>query len=539
MTSKLISIVSVLLNVYVASEEIDCIVSEWSSWGPCNKRCSDDGIKTMNRTVVRPRGTLFGKPCPKEMSQSTQCGIKNNDCQQFCDELTGKCECKSGLILDKTNVKKCIDHNECIVNFGRGPCNQKCVNTHGSYHCMCNPSFYLADDKHNCHFNSTSELCDLNIREYNDDYKCVCKDRSLEGLKCNKKKDKCKSVSCSSDSTCVLFEQTSLSCFSNENLIPILHPVPFDNYQEDDYKYIVELYITKLLENVQPEAPLFGEKPDHSFVKEKNLKYFYVEALNPQKIKTFTFVQYAVYNIENSLSEATRTEVCSQLLGTDVHCLNTKECNIVKSQGRSCPFVYDSNFGKQRNEESSKKVWLPIIICLVILLIIIVAILFIRRRKIKWRNLQMMFNNQNEEVSCPDDSSLLNRNEPPPPYFAEDSNLQHINEFDANVFTDEPLNKDPNGPVYESIPVRRPPEYEDNYESMDTDKNKKCDMVELPENDVDGEPRYIAPVNQNYVSHQGQGSSSSSDPHYAVPVNNCPFNEDFVEKENPVEEEDI
>ena len=529
---RLIGAFCILLNAYVASE--DCIVSEWSSWGSCSKQCSDDGIKTSNKTVVRP-ASFFGKQCPKaeEMSRSTQCGIKNNGCEQFCDPLTGNCECKSGLILDEVNNKRCVDHNECIVNFGRGPCNQKCVNTHGSYHCLCNPSFFLAEDKHSCHYNSTSRLCDLDIREYNDELKCVCKDRSLEGLKCNKKKDKCKTVFCSIDSTCVRFRQSKMSCFSKKNLIPILHPVPFDNYQEEDFRFIVELYITRILENIQPKAPLFGDKPDHSFIKGSNPKYYYVEALDPQKIKTFTFVQYAVYNIEKSLSEATRTDICSRLQGTDIHCLNTKECNIVKSQGRSCTFVYDSTFAKQENDESSKKVWLPITICLVILLIIIVvAIIFIRRRKIKWQNLTVMFNSgQNEEVSCPDNSSLLNRNEPPPPYRTEDTNLQHIDEFDANVFSDEPLNKDPNGPVYESIPVRKPPGYEDNYESMDSAKNKKCDMVELPENDDDAEPRYIAPVNRNYVSHQGLSSSSTSEPHYAVPV---PVNnqEDLIEEAN-------
>ena len=527
----------ILLNLCfcIAIEEVDCIVSEWSSWGSCSKNCSDEGTKTMNRTVIRPRGTLFGKECPKKMSHSMRCGTKNNGCQQFCDPLTGNCECKSGLILDKTSFKTCVDNNECALNFGRGPCNQKCINTDGSYYCSCNPSFYLAEDKHNCRFNSTSELCDLDIREYDNERKCICKDRSLVGLKCNKKKDKCKNPSCDGDSVCVLYGQSGTNCFLKENLIPILHPVLFDNYKEGDFNYIVELYIIEILENLKPKAPLFGDKPDHSFVKSDNPKYFYVEALNPQKIRTFTFVQYAVYNIEKSLREATRVEVCSRLSGTDVHCLTTKECNIIKSEGRSCHFIYDPTFGKQKNNASSNSAWIPITISLAILLLIIVAvIIFMRRRKVKWRNLQMFFNNRNEEVSYPDDS-LLNRNEPPPPYCAEDSNLQHFNEFDTNVFKDEPLNKNHAEPVYESIPEHKLPGYKE-YESMGCGKNKKCDMVELPVNDnEDDEPRYSSPSSQYYASNDQQGSSSStSEPHYATRINNRPFDKDLTEVDHMI-----
>lgn len=519
-------ILSILNNCCGGVEEIDCIVSEWSSWGSCSKKCTNDGVKTMSRIVIRPQGTLFGKECPKDMLRSVSCGVTNNGCQQFCDPLTGRCECKLGLVLDKTTNKTCIDHDECALNFGRGPCNQRCTNTIGSYYCYCNPNFYLTEDKHTCRFNSSSDLCDTSIREYDNDGKCVCQDRSLEGLKCNKKKDKCKNLSCYSDSVCVLYDQSGMSCFSKNNLIPILHPVSSDNYKESDFKYIVELYITNILEGIKPKAPLFSEKPDHSFVQATSQNYFYVEAIsNQQKVKTFTFVQYAVYNIESTLRKATRADVCSRLLGSDVHCLTAKECNIVKSEGRSCPFVYKTVAGKQIVSETTI-LWIPIVICLAILLLLtLIVILFVRRRKVKRNNLQIQFNNQNEEVTCLDDSALLNRNEPPPPYCQEDSNIQRMDDFNGSVFRDEPLNKNMDEPVYAAIQDHKLPAYHENYESMDCAKGKKGELVDLPSDTDDEEPRYVAPV-PLLTPHENQGEagcSSASEPHYAAPTNNQPI----------------
>ena len=40
------------------------------------------------------------------------------------------------------------DDNECLIN--NGGCDHTCVNTNGSYHCMCNDTFTLDSDGHGC-----------------------------------------------------------------------------------------------------------------------------------------------------------------------------------------------------------------------------------------------------------------------------------------------------------------------------------------------------------------------------------------------------
>jgi hypothetical protein len=52
--------------------------------------------------------------------------------------------CKEGYQL--RGISDCIDINECIYN---DPCDQKCMNTEGSYRCSCSGGFILAG-KHNC-----------------------------------------------------------------------------------------------------------------------------------------------------------------------------------------------------------------------------------------------------------------------------------------------------------------------------------------------------------------------------------------------------
>ncbi len=43
----------------------------------------------------------------------------------------------------------CVDINECVV-ADNGGCNQSCVNTPGSYHCLCSEGYALENDNHSC-----------------------------------------------------------------------------------------------------------------------------------------------------------------------------------------------------------------------------------------------------------------------------------------------------------------------------------------------------------------------------------------------------
>jgi len=498
-----------------------------SSWGPCSKKCSINGRKTMTRTIVKPLTDLFAKPCPKNMSHSTQCGIENNGCKHFCNKENGECGCKNGFVLSKDN-KTCIDRNECKVNFGRGPCVQKCINTIGSYKCECNPNFNLDADNHNCVFNTSATPCVSKIRKFDDNGNCICKVENLEGLKCNKDKNACNTVFCSSDAVCIKFLHSKQSCLERKPyLVPILHPMPFQNFIKKDFRYVSELYIAEILEGIKPKDPLYGDIGQTKRVSNDiEHKYFYVEANTMEEIKSFTFVEYAVFSIED-FEPVPREMVCSKLEDTDVHCLSSKECNILKTEGQVCPFVHKGGSHHYQNSTGKSKVWIPIVICLSILVLLILVVICFMRKRGKWHNMRMLFTNRDEEVVCSagGNETLLQTVEPPPPYSTEDENIQHIENFDASVFKDELLRKD-NDPVYESIPGIKLPDYQE-YESMNNCRDKKCDRVEIPDNsDDDDQPRYVVP--QRIVSNNGQGNSSAcpsteNEPHYMTTVSNKPL----------------
>ena len=500
----------------------DCIVSEWGEWGTCSMKCSS-GKKIRERTIIKPLTNLFAKQCPPDLSQSAPCGIKNNGCEQFCDESNGACGCKNGLKLN-TDGKTCIDHNECEINFGRGPCVQKCINTFGSYKCACNPSYYLTDDKHNCHFNESAYPCDFETHIYDSKDNCVCRNANLEGFKCNQDKNRCKdSFKCTKDSVCIKFIHAKDTCVSRVYLIPVLLPLPYENYIQGDFRYLVESYITKILEGDTPKRTLFAES-EKSNIRSNNYinQYFYVESNKAQKAKSFTYLQFFVLD-SNDFRPVDRQIVCSKLSGTDVHCLNIKECNILKTDGKSCTFTYSE---KSISEEaSSSKAWIIVVVCIIILAVLILAIVCYIKRRGHWKKLTLSYNRRNEEVRCQNESPLLQVNEPPPPYTPNDGdNLQHLDNFDTPIFNNEPSQSKTDSPdkhVYESVENLKLmlPEYNE-YEEMDSCEKKGL-CVDLSVSDQ--EPRYIAPVSRPA---EGECSSSTAiDPseHYQTRISNKPL----------------
>ena len=78
------------------------------------------------------------------------------------------CKCQSGF-----KGKYCEqDVNECEVDK---PCDQTCVNTHGSFYCQCKPGFILLNDKQSCRkldqskvASEASELEDVDFDELSD-----------------------------------------------------------------------------------------------------------------------------------------------------------------------------------------------------------------------------------------------------------------------------------------------------------------------------------------------------------------------------------
>lgn len=75
-----------------------------------------------------------GKPRPLLVSSSP-------------DSLYPQCRCRPGFRL-KDDGRTCADVDECSTTF---PCSQLCINTHGSYKCLCVEGYApRGGDPHSC-----------------------------------------------------------------------------------------------------------------------------------------------------------------------------------------------------------------------------------------------------------------------------------------------------------------------------------------------------------------------------------------------------
>uniref|UniRef100_A0A671S9X1 Low density lipoprotein receptor-related protein 1Ba n=1 Tax=Sinocyclocheilus anshuiensis TaxID=1608454 RepID=A0A671S9X1_9TELE len=74
---------------------------------------------------------------------------KVSGCTQDCQDLAVgyKCTCWPGFRL-KNDGRTCIDLDECSENF---PCSHQCINTYGSFHCLCADGYqHPASNPHSC-----------------------------------------------------------------------------------------------------------------------------------------------------------------------------------------------------------------------------------------------------------------------------------------------------------------------------------------------------------------------------------------------------
>lgn len=121
--------------------------------GGCDQYCYFDGKRT---DCSCKRGySVNGTKC----IDINECQAPENTCKGQCINTEGsfRCVCPDGYKLDKDG-KSCIDINECAVY--NGGCKLRCENTFGSFRCHCDfPGYTLAADGTSCVDNRGRDYC--------------------------------------------------------------------------------------------------------------------------------------------------------------------------------------------------------------------------------------------------------------------------------------------------------------------------------------------------------------------------------------------
>ncbi|XP_077556924.1 fibrillin-1-like isoform X1 [Haemaphysalis longicornis] len=122
----------------------DCCCGVGRAWGPHCEPCPLWNSREYRQLC--PFETGFDKQGKDINECDTMSGLcKNGRCVNT--EGSYRCICNHGYKADATGTQ-CIDVNECEQSVA--PCESKCTNTDGSYFCSCEPGYKLAEDKVSC-----------------------------------------------------------------------------------------------------------------------------------------------------------------------------------------------------------------------------------------------------------------------------------------------------------------------------------------------------------------------------------------------------
>ncbi|VDL61324.1 unnamed protein product [Hymenolepis diminuta] len=224
---------------------------------PCEYGCislNDTRLCTCpDNLVLQPDGVSCDNPCPPGLTgpqcsyDIDECLTGIHECQYFCKNTFGsyECQCLPGMVLDPQNNRTCLgrtcepaciqDQGECVEGgfckchpgfngpscesdvdecaLGTSGCNHDCINTYGSFRCLCRPGFEL-DPRNNktCIAKSCNPPC---VPGQGDcvDGRCQCHE-GFEGIFCERDVDECAERTHNCEQKCVnIYGSFQCACY--------------------------------------------------------------------------------------------------------------------------------------------------------------------------------------------------------------------------------------------------------------------------------------------------------------------------------------
>ncbi|XP_065299649.1 fibrillin-2-like isoform X2 [Dermacentor albipictus] len=155
------------------SSREDCCCSIGAAWGPRCQACPLWDTREYRQLCPFEKGsTKDGKDINECVLMPELC--KNGRCVNTLGSY--RCICNRGYKADASG-NQCIDINECEQSVP--PCKSKCINTDGSYICACEPGYTLAGDKVSCkdidECATDRHNCEHSCINTPGSYRCGCK----------------------------------------------------------------------------------------------------------------------------------------------------------------------------------------------------------------------------------------------------------------------------------------------------------------------------------------------------------------------------